>query len=163
MKKCRRNLFFFSKKIIIFGHSPTNLGPFVGFFRLSCQNCVLRVQKRVLRKNNFLRNYCFPFFQDCEQNVSAVFWEISVGKGLSKQYFTCRTKHFVENIFLNKVFWFSTFKEKIVAFSRKFFGPVVKTEFSLSLQKFWKISILCEKIHHFRTFCDKSSVFCQKK
>ena len=69
---------------------------------------------------------------------------------------------FDENNFLNKALWFSAFKDNFVALCQKFFGPVVKTEFSLSIRKFWRISSLWEKIHHFRTFCDKSSAFCQK-
>ena len=69
---------------------------------------------------------------------------------------------FDENIFLNEASWFSAFKDKFVALCQKFFGPVVKTEFSLSIRKFWRISSLWEKIHHFWTVCDKSSAFSQK-
>ena len=94
-------------------------------------------------------------------DFSAFFGKISAG--LSKQYFTCPSKPFDENdLLLNKVLSFSEFNEKIVAFCRKLFGPVNKTDISLSVRKLWRISILWEKNHHFRTFCDKSSAFCQK-
>ena len=48
-------------------------------FRLDRQNCFLRVQRRVLRKNNFLKSTVFHPFRTVSGNVSAFFGKFQQG------------------------------------------------------------------------------------
>ena len=66
------------KKFFLFGHSLTNIRPFVGFFfRLGCQNYFLGVQRRVLRKNSCLIfwNHFRPLGIKCRPFVDEGLWD----------------------------------------------------------------------------------------
>ena len=120
------SLNFFS---VIFGlRAPKFFGVLTESFQQGFQNCILRVQRNVLRKSSF-RDFLKKSISDFQRNKFGPFAE-KFGRVFSKLHSTCLEEEFGKNKIMKKFrMFFLDFQRNLSGVWGRFSGRIVETEF----------------------------------